>query len=376
MTDAAPDSPRDLWNRFCDELRQTGNWVLNDPDHQDPLNQAEGLRYLTRLLRIGLEMQLEFADPQVPAFFMPSHETAKIGADNPDNLYQSARIAADGIYRISGQRNSVHYLSIQTQRGGYADTGKLEQSGFIDDRSLSVDENGYFEIIVSQQAPADSGANWLPMSADTHSVLVRHTFHDRRAEAAASVRIERVDQTDKPLPPTPAFINNGLLSAAKFVQSTAKLIHDWSADFMPAVNTLPMADQAFCRSIGGDPNITYYHGYWALAPEQFMVIHVPRIPDCETWNIQIDNRWMESLDYRVYRCTLNKHSAQRNSDGSVTMVLAHQDPGVVNWLETAGHVNGTTCFRWVGTQDLVDPVIRVTTLEELQATIDTLSVRP
>ena len=78
-------SPADVWKDFCHQLEQAGTDVLNW--EASPMEQAEGLRYLSRLLRISLEMNLENADPAFPYFYQASHETAKIGADNPDNIH-------------------------------------------------------------------------------------------------------------------------------------------------------------------------------------------------------------------------------------------------------------------------------------------------
>ena len=72
-------SPADVWKDFCHQLEQAGTDVLNW--EASPMEQAEGLRYLSRLLRISLEMNLENADPAFPYFYQASHETAKIGAD-------------------------------------------------------------------------------------------------------------------------------------------------------------------------------------------------------------------------------------------------------------------------------------------------------
>ena len=80
------------WAEFCDTLKHAGQQILRPEAPASALDRAEGFRYLSRLLRIGLEMHLEFADPDFPGFFAPSHETAKIGADNPDNLYLMARL--------------------------------------------------------------------------------------------------------------------------------------------------------------------------------------------------------------------------------------------------------------------------------------------
>lgn len=97
-------------------------------------------------------MHLEFADPDFPGFITPSHETAKIGADNPDNLYRYARLNGAQRYRVSGQRGSVAYLSFGTQKGGYETDGKMIQTGFIDASQLQLDAQGNFEIRVNALA--------------------------------------------------------------------------------------------------------------------------------------------------------------------------------------------------------------------------------
>jgi hypothetical protein len=76
-----------LWADFCDALKSAGQQVLRPETPDDVFNRAEGMRYLTRLLRLGLEKHIEYADPRYPQFYSLSHATAKIGNDNPDNLY-------------------------------------------------------------------------------------------------------------------------------------------------------------------------------------------------------------------------------------------------------------------------------------------------
>ncbi len=66
------------WAEFCDVLKRSGQQILRPEAPSDALTRAEGFRYLSRLLRIALEMHVEFADPAFPGFFSPSHETAKI----------------------------------------------------------------------------------------------------------------------------------------------------------------------------------------------------------------------------------------------------------------------------------------------------------
>ena len=91
-----------------------------------------------------------------------------------------------------------------------------------------------------------------------------------------------------------------------------------------------------------------------------------RIPDCDFWNLQVDNYWMESLDYRYHRIHLNKHDAVLDAQGRVVIVVAEHDPRLPNWLETAGHRVGTLCFRWVGAREHVHPTTRVVKLADLR----------
>jgi hypothetical protein len=349
------------WDDFCDALKRAGQQVLRAETPATPLDRAEGWRYLTRLLRLGLEMHLEFADPDFPGFFAPSHETGKIGADNPDNLYLMGRINGRNEYRIHGTRGSVFYLSIGSQKGGYESDGKMEQTGFIDAADLHIDSDGRFEVVLSETQPAGV-KNWLRIEPASNAVIVRQTFMDRKSERPAQLSIERLHTGARPQPLTAERIVAGLNNAARFTEGTAQVFANWAQSYLPHINQLPLADQALCQRSGGDPNILYYHSAWKLAPDEALVVHVARIPDCRLWNLQINNWWMESLDYRHQRIHLNKHSAQLDDDGGVTMVLSHRDPGHANWLETAGHDIGTMCLRWVGAKDPVQPTTRVVKL--------------
>lgn len=351
------------WADFCDALKRSGQQILRAETPADAFTRAEGYRYLSRLLRVALEMHLEFADPDFPGFFSPSHETAKIGADNPDNLYQYARLNGRHDYRVSGQRGSVAYLSFGTQKGGYETDGKMEQTGFIDADHLALNPDGSFEILLSQQLQP---GNWLRMEEGSNALIVRQTFLNRKAEQPAQLKIERIGSSAKPAPLDPEGLHHSLQRAASFVENTARLFADWAEGYREHTNQLPPANQALCQAVGGDPNIFYYHSHWRLADDEALLIEVEQMPACDFWNLQINNYWMESLDYRYHNICINKHSAQYDERGGFTLVLSATDPGRPNWLETAGHREGTLCLRWVGAAQPVHPSTRVVKLASLQ----------
>jgi hypothetical protein len=85
-------------------------------------------------------------------------------------------------------------------------------------------------------------------------------------------------------------------------------------------------------------------------------------PDCDSWNFQLNNYWMESLDYRYFTVCINRASAIYQPDGSVKLTVAHRDPGVPNWIDTCGHREGTMCWRWYRLKPgavAVEPVCRI-----------------
>ncbi|MBR9998240.1 MAG: hypothetical protein KFF73_04675, partial [Cyclobacteriaceae bacterium] len=94
-----------------------------------------------------------------------------------------------------------------------------------------------------------------------------------------------------------------------------------------------------------DESIIYYHSHWELAEDEALVIEVLP-PVCDMWNFQLNNYWMESLDYRYFNISINKISAHYEADGSVKVFIAHTDPGHPNWLNTCHHREGTMCWRW------------------------------
>jgi hypothetical protein len=350
------------WADFCDGLKRAGDVVLREGSPKNPFDRAEGFRYLSRLTRVALESYLEFADPRAPVLRRPAHETVKIGADNPDNYYQSAAISGAYEYRIWGTRGTVYYLGFGTYAGSYGSKARSAQTGYLEGNALEVAPDGSFDIIASCQ---ERPGNWLRMEPDTSSLIVRQTFQDRAREAIANLHIERLHAEGPPRPLTPEFLDRGLGAAAAYVAGTATLFADWAEGFAQrGVNRLHKLDPVIAGAAHGDPNICYFHGYWELRSDEALVIEATP-PVCDYWNFQLNNHWMESLDYRYHTIAINHHAARYRDDGSVRLVVAQDNPGVDNWLETAGHRRGTMCWRWVRADAHPQPQTRVVTLAEL-----------
>ena len=352
------------WSEFCDELKAAGHVLLSPGAPRDPKQQAEGLRYLSRLTRAGLEAYVEYPDPAVPQLRRMVHETVKIGADNPDNFYMNAQISGLYEYKIQGKRNTVDHISFHTQNGNYGTTGGLAPCGKIGNTDLVLEKEGTFEIFVTRET---QGKNWLKLEDDTTLLMVRQTFSDRSTEIPAEMEIINLSGQDKPGPLTSRQMDEGLKTASMFVGGASLLFTRWANDFRKHVNQLPLFDPRKSNAAGGDESIIYYHSYWKVEPGEVLLIEV-KPPKCDAWNFQLNNFWMESLDYRYHNISINKHSAHYEPDGTVRIAVSHEHPGIPNWIETADHQEGTMCWRWYrihqGSQ-AVQPSCRIVNKNEL-----------
>lgn len=344
-----------LWKDFCRDLEAAGEQVLNADLAASELDAAEGVRYLTRLLRIGLDMHLENADPAFPSFYQASHATAKIGADNPDNFYQNATISGGHSYRIRGQRGSVPILSFGTKANRYAIDGTMASTGELDIRDVALEADGSFEIIVSRE---EQDGNWLPLANDSSILIVRQTFFERDKETPADVTIETLDGPAVPNPLSIDALSSALIRVPAFINGTSGIFLQWADLFRRENrNALNTTDQSMFSKAGGDPMIYYLHGWWELGENEALQI-TSSIPDCEGWNFQINNIWMESLDYRHHTIHTNNGLAALNDDGTVTItVSAKRQTG--NHIDTAGHSRGTMLWRWTGSHTHPIPSVEI-----------------
>ncbi len=329
------------WAFFCDTLKKAGDAVLDPQMGDDELTRAEGYRFLVRLLGLGTDMLLEYKNPENPAFFKLQGAHRKFAGDNPDQYYDVAIVSSDYNYLVRGTMRDTILIEAGLYAGSF--TGDNQQRrlvAFRDESEIELDENGDFELVLSAMPQP---GNWIPMESGADSFLVRRYFADPLNKQQQPLTIQRTDAAA----PTPRLTAEaagfGLLGAAKFVEGNARIWSDWTADIMARrPNQLePMVDSGDIQTPGG---VKYLQGGWFVEEDEKLVIRF-REPEVPYWGFLIMNPWMESLDFRFDRVTLNKFQAIREPDETVEIVVAHRDPGHPNWINTTGHTRGTMSLR-------------------------------
>jgi hypothetical protein len=289
--------------------------------------------------------------------------TRKILGDNVDSHYHFAPLRGDRTYRIRGVRGNGVYLAFCVY-GGKPDGEWSERVvANVSQRDLRFASDGSFDLVLGPQRP-DRG-QWVALDPDAVCVISREYFADPRDARPARFAIEAVDRVAPPPPLTDDALARRLRAVATFIRETLRVVP------LPALppNVLgpPMPWSPHVPGWGTPDNV-YALGQFRLGPEEALVIE-GRSPRCTYWGVQLWNRYMQSLDHRYHRVAVNGTQAALEPDGSFRVVVAHRDPGVANWLETAGHAEGLVFCRWLQADEPPEqPTSRVVPLAGLRGT--------
>jgi hypothetical protein len=338
-----------VWSRFCEELEKAGASVEFYSPDDDDLDRAEGYRFLTRMLRLALAVELEHHDPLRPVLFESETATRKFGGNNPDELYYEAHIDGRNRYRVHGHRGTTPLIEFTVYDGRIGSDERSAHVAHLTEAELEVAEDGSFEVILSPEA---GSGNWLRTTPESKILFIRQYRLDWERDQPAHLAIELDPPNDAAPPPFGmAELSRKLEQTARFVAGNAELWPRYSA--MASVVTTnrflsPMTQDS--ESDPGDTQMPQGHtlqpGAFEIAEDEALLIEFTPPPELPYWGFSLLNRWYESLDYRYSTVHANHLTARTRKNGSVRLVVAHSDPGVPNWIDTTGHRFGTMLLRW------------------------------
>ncbi len=244
-------------------------------------------------------------------------------------MYFGTRVVAGKEYVVTGTRGTTTDVSFQLLGGEYTDKVVPDSETAFDDRRLDIAADGTFE--------------WR-FTPDTNAQLViREVYNDWSAQRG-SFAIARTD-TAGTAPPalTKELIDKRYATAGKQLVQRVKTwlqFPKWFYDNLP-VNTLT----APRLTPGGLATQYSSVGHYDLAPGKALVLTLPET-DAPYLGFQLGSLWYISLDYINHQTSLNGTQAQADPDGKIRIVVADENPGVTNWVETLGHRKGYLQFRW------------------------------
>jgi hypothetical protein len=374
MSKSTPQSHeafRELLDTLWKGVELTGATAAGERD------AAEGYRFFLHMLRTALQQFLD-NDPLRPCFvplIMPRlaqpwaawSAPLDIWGANPYTLYDWAPLRGDGAYRIVGHRGTSVYLGVCLYSGG-GWSGKMPEriGDSLNHNTLVCNADGTFEITIAADRPAEA-QNFLELERDAHSVLIRQFFADPRQEQLARYDIERIPSAG-PLPPlTDEELAHRLRSVTAFLSETGVNFLEAFGRPLPVVqdnvpsNVFDLASlddrmSATGRALRGGTGFMYInpdHWYlfcrYELGADEALVIRLEP-PRCEWWGLYAFNRYMQPHEYHFGGHNLvSIGSVVTDDDGIATIIVAHRDPGLPNWIGTEGRPSGILQLRWTNT---------------------------
>jgi hypothetical protein len=335
----------EAWRRWCRAIEETGLEALRNTITRDEIDLAEGLRHMTRMARLALLSTVENKDARHPYFWRSLGPDLKMGGDNPQGLYLAAPINGTDTFRVRGTRGSARWVSILTGRTPAAmAAGQAPYGAALFEPDLAVGADGRFELAI---APGRHDGNWLRSDPYSATLMIRQFFATPDDVRPMDIIIENVTAGDEPaIPLTLDAALEGIDRAADMFRMMVPLMQSEMIDKGSAKNRFATDIGDPTSRSGGVPGGNAVTARWALEPHQALLVEVTPPTPCAYWDVQVGNGWYESLDYRNHFSGLTCAQAHLAADGSVTLVVAQEDPGTVNWLEAAHHRQGHIAIRW------------------------------
>ncbi|MFQ5514211.1 MAG: hypothetical protein ACE5FG_07185 [Myxococcota bacterium] len=352
------------WRALCRSLEQAAGRVLGEDVPDSPRDRAEGFRHLLRFLASGLASCVTHDDPDYPVFGRMIEYARPWGLDNPDCLYLYAPLRGGAVYRIWGERGTARYFDLQVNWGHFAN-GAISEWGTIssiDSLRLETETSGRFELWIGGE---ERPGNWLPSAENAGFILLRQLFYHWETERPADLLIERVGAPWPIPPPSPEWMADRVEKLCRWLEKGNALWEKMSQAYLSLPENsmvVHMPDETGARAGAGGQ--AYGMGNFHCEPGEAIVIELA-VPHCHYWSVALANWWWECIEYASRQSSLNGAQARLDSDGMFRAVIAHEDPGVPNWLDPAGNTRGSLTARFVHAEGKPAVSFRRVPLEEL-----------
>lgn len=306
------------------------------------------------------EVMLNYAMPhewhgvQVPG--------SRVNGDNCDNAYRLIPIDGKANFRLEGRRAAYGPSDVTfTLVGNWEMTKTLAG---LEGRSLEYGLDGEFVITIGPD-PANGRPNHIQSRPGAVMLFVRDSLGDWDQQPN-EIRIQRLDPPDAPP-----------MTDQQIAERAAELIIDSVPQVYWYLKYIHGSPNVFPQLIKSDTagGLSTQRGNAAsaiLAADEAMILTFDPC-GANYFSVICQDYWWITMDYG--RITSSRNTAQSvlNEDGTVTYVVCGQDPGVHNWIDTAGLHNVVLNVRLQGLPAELEkePLVtsRIVKLRELDAAL-------
>lgn len=332
---AARASAANAW-RMVTELRMPAQqWAMFD-DHM--------IDYAFRGTLLGTNSDAQH--PRVLRVYMPRGRWfgrevpgSKWGGENPDNAYRIMPVEAGASYEIHGwrQKEPSSYVSFQI----VGNTTTSYTVGSLEQRDIAIEADGSYVITLGPDA-ADGRSNHIQLHCDARYVFVRDSMGDWCAQSPDRLRIRRTSAATRPPLSEDELAARVIYAIAwdvPYAYFASRIFLNKRQGLIPPINP---------ADVGGLVSQINSPGSFHIADDEAVVVTATN-NGADYRSLVLHDLFIRSLEYRDHQSSLNQgQAATDEGDLTTTYVIAHRDPGIVNWLDTTGLNDVTALHRWQG----------------------------
>lgn len=353
------------WNEFVESLRVLPERMLA----KLPESMRSSERVQQEVARLALEALTSVSidtlggDADNPTFLPALGQVLNVGQPNADTVYRTARIVPGASYRLRGKRGSLRMANIGQVVPRNAETGTGRT--YLDINELKVDAEDRFDVLLSPTRPNGYTGDWWELRPAANKLMMRLVSCDWAHERSPTFSIERIDKPagsprrsaqdlEQRLRALPIAVN---FLGPMFVDHVEKLRQEGYLNKLKAFDI---------TSGGGLVGQYYYEGAYDICDDEALIVEA-KVPDrFEYYSVILTNEIYETIDWYNNHSSLNDAQAVLDKDRVLRVVISSRDPGVPNWLDTAGHSRGVIQGRWAECDSHPVPIIRKVALADVR----------
>jgi len=306
------------------------------------------------------------ADPMHPAFLPGAGYHQRMGMPNPDTVYLTAAIDGAGTYRLTGDRGTAPDVSLMPMGGPTA--AGLKTYPAIDLRSFDVDGDNHLDLVLSAQRPEGHAGQWCEIAPDVRSLMLRSVSDDWGQHRDPVLAITRLDSPARRERPAEDALAASLAGLVPMVEGTLafgmrKVVALRAGGFVNEVTTVDYS------AGGGLAGQWYHEGVFDVPEGKALVVEADLRGGINTLSLALTDALGCTLDWANAQTSLNRKQAKIDADGFLRFVIASEDPGIANWLDTMGHRVGVMQLRWTGCAQAPGLTFRLVDMSAVQSSL-------
>jgi hypothetical protein len=384
----APASPKltAAWSNYLHTLDLMRQELEATPRYQgSPADRAKAFHTLMELqaMTYNFTVQPRMAQPRLFRNTTWATNIYTLGQNGPDTDYRMAFLDGTQTYRLTGHVGDTVLTMIQVFNGVIGEPG-FKTLGTYNVKDFDVAADGGFDIVLGGP---HRERNWIPLDPKVRygMIQIRRMITDWNRNMG-DMTIARIGTAPAGQYEEDEFSEAAMVTRLERATAMARYFNeDFTIQLYDKyikanggrLNTFILQPGTTLSQVG-NPASSYAAAVFKLASDEALVISMSKPPQGIYWSFHTGDVWSRSLDFFERQSSLNKDQVALGGDGSLTLVVAASDPGIANWLDTAGRRDGVLIMRNYYAPENPDISSRVVKLTELRKALpqDTRWVNP